>query len=110
MHICQAEMATLEFKGELFVVDAEAVQDGGVEVVDVDGAVNDVVAVIVGFAVGNARLDAASGHPQGETTAMMVAAMIVFGQGALAVDGASKLAAPDYESIFKQPARLEIGH
>ena len=35
--IGQPEMAALELVGQLGVIDAEAVQDGGVEVVDVDG-------------------------------------------------------------------------
>ena len=36
MHIGQAEMAALEFEGEFFVVDAEAVKHGRVEIVDVN--------------------------------------------------------------------------
>ena len=36
MHVGQAEIAALEAVGQLGVVEAEQVQDGGVEVVDVD--------------------------------------------------------------------------
>lgn len=42
--------------GELFVVDAEQVQDNGLEVVSVDGVLDDVVAEVVGGSVGVAAL------------------------------------------------------
>ena len=51
----QPEMAALELVGQLLVVDAQAVQDRGVQVVDVDRVVDDVVAEVVGLAVGDAR-------------------------------------------------------
>ena len=50
----EAEVATLEFVGQAEVVDAGAVEDGGLQVVDVDGALGDVVPVIVGGAEGDA--------------------------------------------------------
>ena len=33
----EAEASALEFEGEAFVVEAQAVEDGGLDVVDVDG-------------------------------------------------------------------------
>ena len=45
------------------VVDAQQVQDRGVQVVDVDRFFDDVVREVVGLAVGDARLDAAAGQP-----------------------------------------------
>ena len=39
MHVGQAEVAALETIGQLRVVEAEQVQDGGVEVADVDSVV-----------------------------------------------------------------------
>ena len=47
--------------GEAFVVDAEAVHDGGVDVVDVDGLRDRTVAEVVGLTVHNAAFDAAAG-------------------------------------------------
>jgi hypothetical protein len=55
---------TLEAVGEALVVDAELVEEGGVEVVDVDGVLDDVEAEVVCPAVTVARLDAAAGHPE----------------------------------------------
>src|SRR3712207_5220871 len=52
-----------EAVGEPLVVEAEQVQDGGVEVVDVDRLVRHGRAELVGRAVDQARLDAAAGEP-----------------------------------------------
>ena len=65
------------------------VQDSGIEVMDVHGAggplvfvrlwleliavgIGDVVAVPIGASVGDARLDAAAGHPDAETARVMI--------------------------------------
>ena len=44
-------MAALEFEGQPLVVDAQAVQNGGLQIVDVDRVGDDVVAEVVGLAV-----------------------------------------------------------
>lgn len=61
--IGEAEVAALEAVSELFVVDAELVEQGGVEIVYVNFVDLGVVAEFIGFAVGNAGFDAAAGHP-----------------------------------------------
>ena len=91
VHVGEAEVAALVLVGELRVVDAQQVQDRGLQVVDVDGAggelvfggldrvavvVGDVVAVVVGAAVGEAGLDAAAGQPDGEAARVVVAAVV----------------------------------
>ena len=43
-------MAALEFVGQLQVIDAQEVQNRGVQVVDVDRVRDDVVAEVVGLA------------------------------------------------------------
>ena len=55
MHIGQAEASALELVRQPRVIDAEAVQDRRVQIVDVDRILDDVVAVIVGLAVSQAR-------------------------------------------------------
>ncbi len=47
----QAEMAALVFEGQPRVVDPQAMKHRGVQVVHVDGIVDDVVAIVVGLAV-----------------------------------------------------------
>ena len=80
VHVGEAEVAALVAVGEFAVIDPELVQDGGVEVMDVHCAwgplvpgglglehvavgIGNVVAVVVGATISNARLDAATGHP-----------------------------------------------
>ena len=58
MDVGEAEVAAGVAVGELFVVEAEEVEDGGVEVVDVDLVVDGAEAEIVGFAVGCAAANA----------------------------------------------------
>ena len=48
VHIREPELAALEAIGEAFVVDAEAMQDGGLEVVDVHGVLLGIEAEVVG--------------------------------------------------------------
>ena len=51
VHVGQAEVAALEAVGQLGVVEAQQVQDRGVQVVDVDLVLDDVEAELVGLAV-----------------------------------------------------------
>lgn len=45
------------------VIDAELVEDGGVEVADVDRVFGDVVAKVIGLTVNLAAFDTAASHP-----------------------------------------------
>src|SRR5690242_552764 len=85
VHIRQPEMASLEFEGQLGMVDAETVKNRRVQVVHVYRILHDVVAKVVGLAVRNSGLDAASGHPDSETAWMMIAAVVVGRQLSLAI-------------------------
>src|SRR5260221_9475986 len=55
-------VAPLELERQPRVVDAQAVEDRGVQIVDVDRVARDIVAEVVGLAVGQATLDAAAGE------------------------------------------------
>ena len=55
LHVGQPHVAAGVAVGQLLVVEAEQVQDGRVPVVDVDLALDGLVAVVVGPAVGQAR-------------------------------------------------------
>ena len=104
----ESHVETLEFIAQATVVDAQTVQDGGIQVVDVNGVFDDVVTKVVGLAIDHAGLDSAAGHPDGKTLRMMVAAIVFTGEITLAVDGPAKLSTPDNESIFEQAALLEV--
>ena len=65
------------------MVDTEEVQDGGMEVVDVDSVFHSLVAKFVTCSVVGTSLDASSGHPHGEGVGIMVSTLT-----ALCVGGA----------------------
>src|SRR5205807_3120847 len=109
-HIGQAEVASLEFVGQAEVINAEAMQDGGLQVVDMHWIFEDVVGIVVRLADAQAALDAAAGHPNGETAGMMVAAIVRGGELALAIHGAAKFAGPHDESVVQHASLLEIEH
>ena len=73
--VSEAEVTTLMAIGEAFVVDAELMEDGSLQVVDVNGVLGNVDAVIVGLAVGDTPAHATAGEPVGEAVGMMVAAI-----------------------------------
>ena len=52
MHISEAEVPALATEGKSFMVDAELMKNGGMEVVDVDFVLDGVVAELVGGTVG----------------------------------------------------------
>ena len=106
MDVREAKVAALEAVGELLVIDPHAVQDGRVQIVDVDRVFGDIVTVVVGLAETETSLDSTAGHPDRITAAMMIAAIVFFFNFSLAIDGAAKFAAPDNQGVFQQPARL----
>ena len=111
MHVGQAEVAAEVVPGELGVVDAEQVQHRGVQVVDVDLAVDDAVAHVIGFAVGEAAFHAAAGHPGAEAFGLMFAAVFVDRSRAaevLAPRRAAELAGPEHQRVFEQAALLQV--
>ena len=104
----EAEVAALVTVGEAFVVEAKAVQDGGVQVVNGHGVADDVVGEVVGLAEDEAGFDAAAGQPDRVATGMMVPPVILLGQLALAVNRAAKFTAPDDKGVVQQAALPEF--
>src|SRR5262249_53123550 len=110
VNVGQAEVAALVAEGEPCVVDAQALQDRGVEMMDVDGGLDDVVAEVVGGAVALATVDAAAGQPHREAAAVVVAPVVVLRQRTLAVNRTAELAAPDHQCLVEQPPLLEVAN
>ena len=90
------------------MVDTEEMLHRGVQVVHVDGVLDDVVAELIGLAVSLAAFDAATGHPEAEAAWVVVATIRILGNLALAVSRAAKLSTPDHERIFQEAALFEI--
>ena len=99
----QAEFESLPAVGQLFVVEPQAMQNGGLQVVDVDRILHRVKAEFVGRAVGDPRLDAAAGQPHGECLRVMVSAQFA-AQGGIRLDHrrTAELPAPNHQRFVKQ--------
>src|SRR5215210_5310018 len=89
-------------EGQLRVVDAEQVEDGGVEVVAVSRRAS-APGPLVALAVARAALDARAGEPGDEGAAVVVAA-----GGALAEGLSAELGAVDEQRVVEQAAALEV--
>ena len=85
------------------VVEAELVEDRGVDVGDVVAVFDGVEAEFVGRAVDDAALNAAAGERDREAVRMMIAAVGLLGAGRAAEFGAD-----DDERFVEQAALLEI--
>ena len=103
----EAEIASGEPEGEPGVIEAEGVEEGGVEVVDVHRVVRWGIPELVGATEAEAWPDAGAGKPHGEGVDVMVPAggLVLFDLGDRA---APELAAPDDERVVEQTAAGEI--
>ncbi len=101
--IRQTEITTGVSIRQLCVIDAELVQDRGVQIVKMDLVLDRVVPVLIGFSVRHPATNAASGHPHRKSVRIVVATISVFG-----CRSASEFSAPDNQGFFKQSSRLEI--
>src|SRR6185436_9394697 len=108
MYVCEPEMPALELECKLLVIDAQTMQNRRLQVVHVDWVRDDVIRVIIGLAKRQPSLDAATSKPHRKTSRVMIAAVVVFSQFALAIDGAPELSAPDYQGVVEQPALLQV--
>ena len=112
LHADELLVEALEGEGEFLGVEAEEIEHGGVEVADVDGLVDDLVAHFVGLAVGDAGLHAGTSHPDGEGVGVVIAADESVAASASAVflhRGAAEFAAPDDEGVVEHAALFEVG-
>jgi hypothetical protein len=83
--------------GEFLVIDSHEVENGGMEVVKVNGFVFSVVAVVVSRSVNRARFDPATGHEHGKTVRVVIATVISLSGG-----GTSEFAAPEDEGFIEE--------
>ena len=95
-------------EGEFLVVNAKLIEDGGVQVTNMDWIFQNIVGVIVGFAVFVSPLDACPGHPRGETPAMVVTTVVILGEFSLRVYRPSKFTAADHKSVIEHAAFLQV--
>ena len=84
---------------EAGVIDTEEMQDGGVEIVDMEAVLYRIQTELIRGAVGAAALHTAAGHPHGEAGGVVIASIAFFAHG-----GPAEFAAPDDEGFVQQAA------
>src|SRR5579862_9123244 len=95
--------------GELVLVEAELVEDGGVDVAEVVAVLDGVEADVVGGADDLAAFDAAAGEPHGEAEVVMVAATAGgAGGAAFGFGGTAEFAAPEEERAVQEAAAFQV--
>src|SRR5207237_1328343 len=97
----------LEAEGEFLVVEAQEMEDGRLEIVNVDSVLSREESELVAGADGGAGLNAAAGEPHGVGVDVMVAAD---GLADFTHRRAAELASPNDQCLVKQAALLEIAN
>ena len=101
----QAEFAALIFVGKAFVIETQAMENGGLEVVDVDFVIGDAETEVVGLAINEAMFDAAAGHPHRVGAGMMIAPLAAAESGVgFHHRRTAKFAAPNDEGFIEKAA------
>jgi len=108
MDVSKAEITPLESVGELIVIDAEEVQESGVQVVHVDLVFSGIETEIIRSAVDCAWLNAATRHPNGVSMRMMIPTDLVRLEGSLHHRSSTKLTAPKDQGFVEKAALLKI--
>lgn len=94
--ISEAEIAPGIAVREPFVVDAQQVQNGGMEIVDVNAVMHGSETKVIGLSVRDAPFDTAPGKPRGEAEVIVVSAGTILRSWC-----ATKFPAPDHEGLFE---------
>ena len=69
----ESKIAPLETISQLRVIEAKQAQQGGLQIVDMNLVLRDVIAEFIRLAVSEAVLHATASHPHGETVRVMIA-------------------------------------
>src|SRR5579875_673543 len=102
----KAEIAAVVAVGQAGMIDAQKVQDGGVQIGNANAIDRRLVADLIRFAVANAAFDAAAGQPGGETMGIVISSGLFTRLG----DGqATEFAAPNHQRFVQQAALRQIG-
>ena len=108
MHVSQTVIPPLEFVSQLFMIDAQAVQNCGIQIMHGQGVLSDVITEVIGLTECHARFHSASGCPDGEATGMMITTVIGGRQCSLTIDGATKFTRPDNECVIQHAPLFQI--
>src|SRR4051794_17671140 len=103
IHIREPHVSARESERQAGVIDALEMQHRGMQIVNVELALDDLVTELISLAVDRASLNAPAGQPQGKTERIMVAPI-----GALGERRAAEFARPHHERLIEQTPLLQI--
>ena len=83
------------------MVKSHQVQNGGVQIVNVDPVFHSGQAEFIGRSIAEARFDTPSCHPNGETVVVVVSALL-----SLRGRCPTKFTAPNHQGLIKKPCLL----
>ena len=104
MNIRETEVTSLEPIRQLGMFEAEKVQQGRVQIVDMDLVPSGIKTEFIRLAEGEPGFYSATGEPHGEAIGVMIAAIVA----SLHHGGASEFPAPDDQGILEQTALLKV--
>ena len=102
--ICQAAGKAVMVIRKAFVIEAEDVQNRGMEIVDGGGLLDRFIPEFVGGAVADAFFHSGAGHPGGEPGGVVIAAAGAF----LESGHAAEFGAPDDEGVLEQASLFQV--
>lgn len=97
-----------EAPGQAFVIDTKLVQNGGLQVVNVNGLFGDIETEVIGASVYVSSANAASGEPDTERLRMMVASVGLLPATDFAHGSATEFAGHDDKCFIEQTALVEV--
>jgi len=106
MHVGQSNIAPAVTKRKSFVIDAQLVQDGRVQVVNGERIDNGVRAKLVGFSIRDSAFEAATSHENRIAADMMISASDIVDR----TDGGcpSHFASPQHNGLIQKAALMQV--
>ena len=102
-------MAALEAIGQLFMVDAEKMHDGGLKIMNVYLIFHRIETKVIGSPVGHSGFSSASRHPYGEGIRVVIASpSLAILDVTLNEWRAAKFASPDDQGVVEHTTHLEV--
>jgi hypothetical protein len=106
--IGEPEVPALKLIGQARVINAQAMQDRRLQIVNMDRILYDVVAMVIGLSNADAGFNSAASGPNRETARMMVTAVVRFRELPLTINSSPELPSPNNQGLIEQTALLEV--
>ena len=109
MNICQPEISPAVTVNEFGVIESEQMKHGRVQVVQMDNAVDRLVAKLVGGAVSQSASRPAAGQPSRVAFGVVVSPFGFFTVENLGLRRSAEFSRPQHKRVFEQSALSEVG-